>query len=166
MDEYFAAIELYKISHETSQALMDAVDLVTGELDEEKLAKTLGPLNDERAEIVLDIVCVNKSLLAEADAYKAEADKLSARASQLKKRADRLKSFVKSAIPEGLKFQRVGAAVNWRKSRRVIFDGNPDELLHKFRKSSPRLREIGQALDGGVAVPGAIWDESPSMSFG
>ena len=104
--------------YEIDQAILDCVDLETGEiLDPEKL----DALQMEREQKLEGVALWVKDLKAEAEAVKAEADKLTARKKSLENKIDGLKQWLLYAL-QGEKLKTPRCNVYQTHSQKVVID--------------------------------------------
>lgn len=104
--------------YEIDQAILDCVDLETGEiLDAEKL----DALQMEREQKLEGVALWIKDLKAEAEAVKAEADKLTARKKSLENKIDGLKQWLLYAL-NGEKLKTPRCNVYQTHSQKVVID--------------------------------------------
>ena len=143
--------------YEIDQAIMECVDLETGEIiDTEQLDK----LQMERDTKLENVACWIKELKAEAEAIKAEKQILANRQKVAENKAESLKKYLAYAL-DGKKFSTAKCAVSFKKTEAVEVtpDGlnalmhEHDELL-KYRDPEPNKTAIKQALKDGLSVKG------------
>ena len=104
--------------YEIDQAILDCVDLETGEiLDPEKL----DALQMEREQKLESVALWVKDLKAEAEAVKAEADKLTARKNAVENKIDGLKQWLLYAL-NGEKLKTARCNVYQTHSQKVVID--------------------------------------------
>ena len=104
--------------YEIDQAILDCVDLETGEiLDPEKL----DALQMEREQKLEGVALWIKDLKAEAEAVKAEADKLTARKKAVENKIDGLKNWLLYAL-NGEKLKTPRCNVYQTHSQKVVID--------------------------------------------
>ena len=104
--------------YEIDQAILDCVDLETGEiLDPEKL----DALQMEREQKLEGVALWVKDLKAEAEAVKAESDKLTARKKALDNKIDGLKQWLLYAL-NGEKLKTARCNVYQTHSQKVVID--------------------------------------------
>ena len=156
--------------YEIDQAILDCVDLETGEiLDSDRL----DALQMEREQKLEGVVLWVKDLKAESAAVKEEADKLNARKKALDNKIDGLKAWLLRAL-DGGKLKTPRCNVYQTHSQRVAVADEPKlinflqtlEEPEKFlRFKDPELRkdEIKKALKDGTIIPGAELEETESV---
>ena len=143
--------------YEIDNAILDCIDLETGEIiDTEKL----DALNMERDAKVENVACWIKDLMAEAEAIKAEKQKLAERQKVAENKAESLKKWLAYALG-GQKFNTAKCAVSFRntESVEVTEDGlenlmkEHDELL-TYKAPEPNKKAIKDAIKDGLSVAG------------
>ena len=156
--------------YEIDQAILDCVDLETGEiLDPEKL----DALQMEREQKLEGVALWVKDLKAEAEAVKAEADKLTARKKALDNKIDGLKQWLLFAL-NGEKLKTARCNVYQTHSQKLNVPDEPGlisflqtlEKPEKFlRFKDPELKkdDIKKALKEGTIIPGAVLEETESV---
>ena len=116
--------------YEIDQAILDCVDLETGEiLDGEKLTA----LHMEREAKLEGVALWVKDLKAEAEAVKAEADKLNARKKALDNKIDSIKTWLLYAL-NGEKLKTPRCNVYQTHSQKVVID-DEKALIDMFMSS-------------------------------
>ena len=156
--------------YEIDQAILDCVDLETGEiLDGEKLTA----LQMEREAKLEGVALWVKDLKAEAEAVKAEADKLTARKKALDNKIDSIKTWLASAL-NGEKLKTARCNVYQTHSTRLAVANeaelvkflqtleDPERFL-RFREPELRRDEIRKALKDDYEIPGASLEETESI---
>lgn len=156
--------------YEIDQAILDCVDMETGEiLDTEKL----DALQMERETKLEGVALWIKDLNAEADAVKAEADKLTARKKALDNKVTGLKQFLLYALG-GEKLKTPRCNVYQTHSQRVTVEDEgtlikflqtleePEKFL-RFQEPELRKDEIKKALKDGYEIPGAALETTESV---
>ena len=156
--------------YEIDQAILDCVDLETGEiLDPEKL----DALQMEREQKLEGVALWVKDLKAEAEAVKAEADKLTARKKSLENKIDGLKQWLLYAL-NGEKLKTARCNVYQTHSQKLNVPDEPGlisflqtlEEPEKFlRFKDPELKkdDIKKALKEGYEIPGAALEETEGL---
>ena len=144
--------------YEIDQAIMECVDLETGEIiDTEQLDK----LQMERDTKLENVACWIKDLKAEAEALKNEKQALAERQRVAENKANSLKKYLAYAL-DGKKFSTAKCAVSFRTTESVevttegienlMRDGKDDLLTYKTPE--PNKTAIKQALKDGLSVAG------------
>ena len=138
--------------YEIDSAIMDCVDMETGEIvDIERLSS----LQMERDQKIEGVGCWIKNLLADAKALKEEKDNLAKRQKVAENKAASLKTFLSSYL-NGEKFKTAKVAISYRKSDSVdIAEGAviPEEYL-KYSEPTPDKIGLKAALKAGEEFPG------------
>ena len=144
--------------YEIDQAIMECVDLETGEIiDTEQLDK----LQMERDTKLENVACWIKELKAEAEAIKAEKQILANRQKVAENKAESLKKYLAYAL-DGKKFSTAKCEVSFRTTESVevttegienlMRDGKDDLLTYKTPE--PNKTAIKQAIKDGLNVAG------------
>lgn len=139
--------------YEIDQAIMDCLDLETGEiLDAEKLSE----LQIEREQKLESVALWIKNLKAEAMAYKFEKDAFADREKAAKTKVEKLSEWLMNAL-NGEKMSTSKVAISFRKSESVKItdiDEIPDQFFVETITESPDKALIKTALKQGETVPG------------
>nr|DAH42072.1 MAG TPA: resistance protein [Caudoviricetes sp.] len=138
--------------YEIDSAIMDCVDMETGEIID---MEALEDLQMERDQKIENIGCWIKNLLADAKALKEENDNLAARQKTAENKAASLKAYLSSYL-NGEKFKTAKVAISYRKSDSVdIAEGAviPEEYL-KYSDPTPDKIGLKAALKAGEEFPG------------
>lgn len=143
--------------YEIDQAIMECVDLETGEIiDTEQLDK----LQMERDTKLENVACWIKDLKSEAEALKNEKQALAERQRVAENKAESLKKWL-AYVLDGQKFSTSKCAVSFRKTEvvEVTTEGlnnlmeDHDELL-TYKAPEPNKTAIKQAIKDGLNVEG------------
>ena len=156
--------------YEIDQAILDCVDLETGEIiDPEKLTA----LQMEREQKLEGVALWVKDLNAEAVAVKEEADKLLTRKRALDNKITSLKMWLLMAL-EGQKLKTPRCNVYQTHSQKLAVADEaklieflqtleePEQFL-RFKDPELRKDEIKKALKDGFHIPGAELEETESV---
>ena len=143
--------------YEIDQAIMECVDLETGEIiDTEQLDK----LQMERDTKLENVACWIKDLKAEAEALKNEKQALAERQRVAENKAESLKKWLAYAL-QGEKFKTTKCAISFRKSEAVeVTDEGLNNLMKEhdelltYKAPEPNKTAIKQALKDGLNVAG------------
>ena len=156
--------------YEIDQAILDCVDMETGEILD---PKKLDALQMERERKLEGVALWIKDLKAEAAAVKEEADKLTARKKSLENKMDGLKGWLLYAMNgEKLKTPRCNVYLTHNQRLAVADEGKLIEFLKTLKEpeqflkfSEPELRrdEIKKALKDGYEIPGAALEQTESV---
>ena len=143
--------------YEIDQAIMECVDLETGEIiDTEQLDK----LQMERDAKLENVACWIKDLKAEAEALKNEKQALAERQRVAENKAESLKKWLAYAL-QGEKFKTTKCAISFRKSEAVeVTDEGLNNLMKEhdelltYKAPEPNKTAIKDALKDGLNVVG------------
>ena len=143
--------------YEIDQAIMECVDLETGEIiDTEQLDK----LQMEREKKLENVACWIKDLKAEAEALKNEKQALAERQKVAENKAESLKKWLAYAL-QGEKFKTPKCAISFRKSEAVeVTDEGLNNLMKEhdelltYKTPEPNKTAIKQAIKDGLNVAG------------
>ena len=144
--------------YEIDQAIMECVDLETGEIiDTEQLDK----LQMERDTKLENVACWIKELKAEAEAIKAEKQILANRQKVAENKAESLKKYLAYAL-DGHKFSTAKCAVSFRNTESVEITPEGLEALTKehdelltYKAPEPNKTAIKNAIkNDGLNVAG------------
>ena len=143
--------------YEIDNAILDCIDLETGEvIDTEKL----DALQMKRDAKIENVACWIKDLMAEANAIKADKQKLAERQKVAENKAESLKKWLAYALG-GQKFITAKCAVSFRNTESVevteegleaLMKGH-DELL-TYKAPEPNKKAIKDAIKDGLSVAG------------
>ena len=143
--------------YEIDNAILDCIDLETGEvIDTERL----DALQMERDAKIENVALWIKDLKAEAEAIKAEKMALAERQRVAESKAESLKNWLAYAL-DGQKFSTARCAISFRKTEKVEISDvgmirlmkEHDELL-TYKDPEPNKTAIKQALKDGLTVQG------------
>lgn len=143
--------------YEIDNAILDCIDLETGEvIDTEKL----DALNMERDAKVENVACWIKDLRAENEAIKSEKQKLDSRRKVNDNKIESLMNWLNYAL-NGTKFKTGKCAISFRTSEGVEVTEEGLEALMKehdelltYKAPEPNKTAIKQALKDGLTVAG------------
>lgn len=147
--------------YEINQAIIECVDLETGEIiDTEKLDK----LTMEREAKLENVACWIKELKAEAEALKAEKMAFAKRQQVAENKMESLKKYLAYAL-DGQAFKTVRASVTFRKSQAVEIADiyKLDENYLRYKEPEADKTAIKEALKAGQTVAGATLVENTSV---
>lgn len=147
--------------YEIDQAILDCIDLETGEIiDTEQLDK----LTMERETKLENVACWIKELKAEAEALKAEKMAFAKRQQVAENKMESLKKYLAYAL-DGQAFKTVRASVTFRKSQAVEIDDiyKLDENYLRYKEPEADKTAIKEALKAGQTVAGATLVENTSV---
>ena len=159
-----------KALYELDQAILECVDLETGEiLDSDRLTA----LQMERERKLEGVALWVKDLNAEAEAVKAEADKLTSRKKALDNKIASIKNWLLWAL-DGEKLKTARCNVYQTHSQRVAVANEPElikflqtledpEKFLRFKEPELKKDEIKKALKDGTIIPGAELETTESV---
>lgn len=147
--------------YEIDQAIMDCIDMETGEVINEEL---LNGLQMERDAKIENVALWIKELKAEAEALKAEKLAFAERQKVAENKMESLKKWLAYAL-NGEKFKTVRASVTFRTTEKVevadIF--KLDENYVRYRDPEADKDAIKKAIKAGQVVAGATLVPSTSV---
>ena len=143
--------------YEIDNAILDCIDLETGEvIDTERL----DALNMERDAKIENVACWIKDLRAENEAIKSEKQKLDSRRKVNDNKIESLMGWLNYAL-NGTKFKTGKCAISFRASESVEVTEEGLEALMKehdelltYKAPEPNKTAIKQALKDGLTVEG------------
>lgn len=143
--------------YEIDNAILDCIDLETGEvIDTERL----DALNMERDAKIENVACWIKDLRAENEAIKSEKQKLDSRRKVNDNKIESLMGWLNYAL-NGTKFKTGKCAISFRASENVEVTEEGLEALMKehdelltYKAPEPNKTAIKQALKDGLTVAG------------
>ena len=147
--------------YEINQAIMECVDLETGEIiDTEQLDK----LTMERDAKLENIACWIKELKAEAEALKVEKMAFAKRQQVAENKMESLKKYLAYAL-DGQAFKTTRASVTFRKSQSVEIADiyKLDENYLRYKEPEADKTAIKEAIKQGKTVAGATLVENTSV---
>ena len=150
--------------YEINEAIMNTIDLETGEIiDFDKFEA----LQMERNEKLENIALWVKNLLSEAEALKAEEKAFAERRKAAENKAESLKRYLDSAL-NGQKFNTTRVSISYRKSTSVEVDES--KLPAKWMREIPATHvvdraEITKALKAGEKIDGAVLVENNNIQI-
>ena len=152
--------------YEIDQAIMECVDLETGEIiDTEQLDK----LQMERETKIEGVACWIKDLKAEAEALKNEKQALAERQKVAENKAESLKKWLAYAL-QGEKFKTTKCAISFRESEAVeVTDEGLNNLMKEhdelltYKAPEPNKTAIKQAIKDGLNVAGVQLVQNTSV---
>ena len=143
--------------YEIDQAIMECVDLETGEIID---TEQLDMLQMEREEKLENVACWIKDLNAEAEAIKAEKQILANRQKVAENKVESLKKYPAYAL-DGQKFSTAKCAVSFRNTESVEVTEEGLEALMKehdelltYKAPEPNKKAIKDAIKDGLSVAG------------
>lgn len=157
-------MNLYKIDH----AIIDCVDMETGEILDVEALNTLEMERDKKVE---NIALWIKNLLSDAEQIRAEREALKAREDAAKNKAESLKKYLTSYL-NGTKFETPKVKVSFRKSESVdvtdiskIMNLDDADSYLRYKEPEPDKTAIKQAIKSGINIPGCSLVQKQSISI-
>ena len=149
--------------YEIDQAIMDCLDVETGEvLDLDRM----NALQMEREAKIENVALLYKNVKADMEAYKAEKDAFAEKERTAKNKLESLKNYLDHAL-QGQKFKTVRASISYRRSEIVDWDDvyQIDEDFVKYAEPTPDKIKIKDAIKAGREVKGARLVERQSIQI-
>lgn len=147
--------------YEIDQAIMDCIDMETGEIINEEL---LNDLQMERDEKIENVALWIKELKAEAEALKAEKMAFAERQKVAENKMESLKKWLAYAL-NGEKFKTVRASVTFRTTDKVEIADiyKLDENYLRYKEPEADKDAIKKAIKAGQEVAGATLVSNTSV---
>ena len=147
--------------YEIDQAIMDCIDMETGEIVNEELLNDLQMDRDAKIE---NVVLWIKELKAEAEALKAEKLAFAERQKVAENKMESLKKWLAYAL-DGEKFKTVRASVTFRTTDKVEVADiyKLDENYLRYKEPEADKDAIKKAIKAGQQVAGATLVPSTSV---
>ena len=147
--------------YEIDQAIVDCIDMETGEIINEELLNNLQMERDTKIE---NVVLWIKELKAEAEALKAEKMAFAERQKVAENKMESLKKWLAYAL-NGEKFKTVRASVTFRTTDKVEIADiyKLDENYLRYKEPEADKDAIKKALKAGQEVAGATLVPSTSV---
>lgn len=156
-------MNLYEIKKELEEAILNSVDLETGEITNPELLDSLNmALNEKRENIALYI----KNLVADSKAIDEEIKNLTARKKSINNKIDWLKQYLANDL-QGSKFETAKVVVSFRKSKSIDIQPNaniPDEFLI-IQEPKPDKSGLKKAIQSGAVINGVSIVEKSNISI-
>lgn len=151
---------------EIDEAIMNCVDIETGEIINSEM---LDKLHMERDQKIENIACWIKNLESDAEALKAQKQTFANRQRVAENKAASLKQFLTKYL-DGQKFTAPTVAISFRKSESAqIDDINAiacfDTRYLKYSEPIADKTAIKKALKEGIAIPGARLVENNNIQI-
>lgn len=147
--------------YEIDQAIMDCIDMETGEIINEEL---LNDLQMERDTKIENVALWIKELKAEAEALKAEKMAFAERQKVAENKMESLKKWLAYAL-NGEKFKTVRASVTFRTTDKVEIADiyKLDENYLRYKEPEADKDAIKKAIKAGQEVAGATLVSNTSV---
>lgn len=138
--------------YEINEAILNCVDMETGEIIDAKALEELQLAFDDKIE---GIACWIKNLLSDAEAIKQEKMALAARQQATEKKAESLKKYL-SVMLDGSKFKSPKVQISFCKSKQVIVNdlNKIDDDYLKFAEPTVDKTKVKKALEDGIKLDG------------
>lgn len=133
-------------------AMLECVDMETGEIIDEEKLNQLSMARDEKIENIGKWI---KNLTAAAAALKAEEQSFAERRKVTEKKVASLKSYL-SDVLGGQKFETTEVKISFRKSESLEIEEGakvPEEFL-KYKEPEVNKTELKKAVKGGLELEG------------
>lgn len=147
---------MYLINEEIREILKQEMDVETGEISPEAVAR-LDALGLDKEAAALDVGAEYKNHLREADAIKIEIESLTQRLEQVQRRANGRLQFLGRYVDRGEKYNDGRCDISWRKASHVEIGCAVAELPEQYRRtkitSEPDKAGLAKALRAGAKVP-------------
>lgn len=147
--------------YEINAAILDCVDLETGEIID---FDQLQALQLEREQKVENVALWYKNLLSDAAQYAAEEAAFKQKKQRAQAQAERLKQYLLDALG-GEKYKSARVSISYRNTPRVVVDDvlNLPPRFVRFADPEPNKTEIAAAIKNGEEVNGARIESSQSI---
>lgn len=146
--------------YEIEQAIMDCIDMETGEIID---AEKLDQLQMERETKIENVACWIKELKAEAEALKAEKLAFAERQKVAENKMESLKKWLAYAL-DGQAFKSTRVSVTFRATESVEITDiyKLDENFLRYKEPEADKKAIKDAIKAGQEVAGATLVKSTS----
>lgn len=156
--------------YEIDQAILDTIDMETGEVLD---AAKLDALQMERTAKLENVVLWMKNLMADVEAYEKEIAAFVARKKAAENKLESLKNYLAYAL-NGEKFSTSRCAVSYRKSQ--VADITDEAALRAWAVvvapeiltiQEPKINknELKRCLKDGESIPGAVLVERQNIQI-
>ena len=149
--------------YEIDSAILDCVDVETGEVFDEAKFDSLSLERDVKIE---NICCWIKNLKAEAEALKAEKESFAKRQKAAENKMESLKKYIAGYL-DGAKFESAKVKVSFRRSETLEIDNMafiPDEYL-RFKEPEIDKAALKAALKEGRYFDGVTIGEKLNIQI-
>ena len=163
---------LYEIDKAIEAALLDCVDMETGEIVSDFSA--VEALQMEREAKIENLALYVKNLTTEAAGIREEEKALAERRKAKEAKAERLKNYLASVL-DGATFETTKCKCSFRKSQAVnITDSSALlwylqsmslEKCYKHKEPDIVKSEVAKLLKSGTEIPGAELEERNNMTI-
>ena len=149
--------------YEVEAAIMECVDMETGEiLDEERLEE----LNLVRDKLIENLMCWVKNMKSDVEQLKAEEKSLAERRHSIENKLKSVSGYLERTL-DGVKFATPKGQISWRKTASVIVEDVykiPEEYL-RYKEPEADKTALKKAIQAGENIEGAYIMEGKSMSI-
>lgn len=147
--------------YEIDQAILNCIDLETGEIIDKEM---LDQLEMDREAKIENVACWIKELKAEVEALKAEKMAFAKRQQVAENKMESLKNWLAYAL-DGQAFKTVRASVTFKKSQAVEIADiyKLDENYLRYKEPEADKTAIKEAIKQGKTVAGATLVENTSV---
>ena len=147
--------------YEINAAMLDCVDLETGEIID---IEQLQALQLEREQKIENVALWYKNLLSDAEQYAAEEAAFKEKKRRAQAQAERLKQYLLDALG-GEKYKTTRVSISYRNTPRVVVDDvlNLPPRFVRFADPEPNKTEIAAAIKAGEDVYGARLETNQSI---
>lgn len=163
---------LYEIDRAIAEALVECVDIETGEIILD--LEAVEALQMEREAKIENLALYVKNLAAEAAAIREEEKTLADRRKAKEAKAERLKNYIADALG-GVAFETARVKCSFRKSTAVNITDNVTLLWYlksmsldkcvKHKDPEVVKSEVAKLLKDGRDIPGVVLEERNNMTI-
>ena len=149
--------------YEIDAAILDCVDVETGEIFDIDRFEELGLTRDAKVESICLWI---KNLKAEAEALKAEKDAFAHRQKVAENKMESLKSYISSYLA-GTPFKSTKVNVSFRTSKALEIADDaiiPDEYL-RFKEPEVNKTDLKKAVESGLSIVGVSIVEKQNIQI-
>lgn len=147
--------------YDIDQRIADLIDPDTGEITD---YAALDALQMAREDKIRQIVYARRNALADLNAVSAEIARLKKIEETLGNRVESIDGYLKYAL-NGEKYKDETTTIYYRKTTAVVVSDDavvPEEFL-RYSKPTVNKTALGEALRGGMVIPGASIETHVSM---
>ena len=157
--------------YEIDQAILDCIDMETGEIID---TEALEALQMQREKKIENVGLWYKDLKAEAAALGDEIDILRKRKKAAENKMESLKAYLANAL-QGAKFDKPRVSVSWRKSKSVEIQDEEkfidyaqvlgDESWLRYKAPEINKIEVRKSIEKGAVIPYAELVEKNNITI-
>ena len=147
--------------YEINAAILDCVDLETGEIID---VEQLTALQLEREQKIENVALWYKNLLSDAEQYAAEEAAFKKKKQAAQAQAERLKEYLRDALG-GDKYKSTRISISYRSTPKVVVDdvlSLPPRFV-RFADPEPNKTAIAAAIKNGEEINGAHIESNQSI---